>query len=198
MAKRDNHYEAAFEAYLRQRRIAYVAVDETKRAQLADGSIKSLDFIVSPSGPSSWLVDVKGRLFPGGRRKQYWRNWSTREDLRGLDGWERLFGGGFHGLFVFAYHVVGDRAPVASEQLFPLGGRWYAFLAVRLCDYAAFARPISSAWDTLALPARRFRELAVPVDELWPPEGTGERFSRQIDARRAPPPLSTPPKALMP
>ena len=66
MAKRDNHYEAAFEAYLRDRRLPYVAVDEGRRALAADGSLKSLDFIVSPPGARSWLVDVKGRRFPSG------------------------------------------------------------------------------------------------------------------------------------
>ena len=33
MANRDNHYEAAFEAYLRDRCLPYVAVDETKAKQ---------------------------------------------------------------------------------------------------------------------------------------------------------------------
>ena len=61
---RDNHYEAAFEAYLRARRLPYIAVDEARRSLVADGSIKSLDFIVSPPGQLSWLVDVKGRRFP--------------------------------------------------------------------------------------------------------------------------------------
>jgi glutamyl-tRNA synthetase len=33
----------------------------------------------------SWLVDVKGRRFPSGdEQKQYWKNWSTRDDLRSL------------------------------------------------------------------------------------------------------------------
>jgi hypothetical protein len=85
MANRDNHYEAAFEAYLRARRLAYVAVDESRRSLVADGSLKSLDFIVSPSGDISWLIDVKGRRFPSGdEQKQYWKNWSTRDDLRSL------------------------------------------------------------------------------------------------------------------
>ena len=44
MANRDNHYEAAFEEYLRGRGVPYVAVDEAKRSVLSDGgSIKSLD-----------------------------------------------------------------------------------------------------------------------------------------------------------
>ena len=43
MANRDNHYEAAFEEYLRGRGLPYVAVDEARRSLMADGdSIKSL------------------------------------------------------------------------------------------------------------------------------------------------------------
>ena len=74
MANRDNHYEAAFEGYLRGRGVPYVAVDEAKRSVLSNGaSIKSLDFIVSSPGNTTWLVDVKGRRFPSGdEQKQYW------------------------------------------------------------------------------------------------------------------------------
>jgi hypothetical protein len=167
MAKRDNHYEAAFEEFLRSRQIPYVAVDEKKRALLGDASLKSLDFIVSTPLGTSWLVDVKGRRFPTGEQRQYWKNWSTRDDVRSLTAWERLFGASFSGLFVFAYEIVGDRAPVKAEQLFEHGGRLYGFVGVRLADYAAQARPISAAWDTLAMPAKRFRSLAAPVDELF-------------------------------
>jgi hypothetical protein len=76
MANRDNHYEAAFEEYLRGRGVPYVAVDEAKRSVLSDGgSIKSLDFIVSAPCQVTWLVDVKGRRFPSGDiQKQYWKN----------------------------------------------------------------------------------------------------------------------------
>jgi hypothetical protein len=46
MANRDNHYEVAFEEYLRSRGVPYVAVDEGRRAVLADGgSIKSLELV---------------------------------------------------------------------------------------------------------------------------------------------------------
>lgn len=72
MANRDNHYEAAFEEFLRQRQIPYVAVDESKRTLMAESSLKSLDFIVSIPERGSLLVDVKGRHFPSGEQKQYW------------------------------------------------------------------------------------------------------------------------------
>ncbi len=166
MAKRNNHYEAAFEAFLRDRQIPYVAVDESKRSLLADSSIKSLDFIVSCPGRHSWLVDVKGRRFPSGTQKQYWKNWSTRDDLRGLAAWENLFGGAARGLLVFAYLVVGDRAPLPADQLFEFRARWYGFVGVQLQDYACHARSISAAWDTLAIGTKHFRQIARPLDEL--------------------------------
>ncbi len=80
--------------------------------------------------------------------------------------WERLFGGTFTGLFVFAYNILGDRAPLAYEQLFTFRERLYGFVAVRLMDYAGHARPISPKWDTLAMPAAAFRRHARPLDEM--------------------------------
>ncbi|MHC4398564.1 MAG: HYExAFE family protein [Planctomycetota bacterium] len=184
MANRDNHYEAAFEAYLRRRGVPYVAVDEAKRSLLADGrSIKNLDFIVSSPGEITWLVDVKGRRFPSGdETKQYWKNWSPREDLESLAEWERLFGESFRGLFVFAYNVVGDRAPLPSEQLFEHRGALYGFVAVELSDYATLSRRISPSWDTVAMPTDEFRRLAPPTEDFigrHEPEA-GDRPEAQI------------------
>ena len=166
MAKRDNHYEAAFEAYLRAKKVPYIAVDETKRSRFAGGSIKSLDFIVSSDVGVSWLVDVKGRRFPSGDQKQYWKNWSTRDDLRSLAAWERHFGAGFCPVLVFAYHLVGSRSPLAPEQLFEFRGSHYGFVAVRLADFVPHARPLSDSWDTVAMPVGQFRRAARPLDEM--------------------------------
>jgi hypothetical protein len=166
MANRDNHYEAAFEAFLRARRLPYVAVDEARRSLVADGSLKSLDFIVSPAGPVSWLVDVKGRRFPSGdEHHQYWKNWSTRDDLRSLAAWQSHFGPGFCSLLVFAYLLVANRSPLPREQLFEFRGAHYGFLGVRLADYVPYARPLSESWDTVAMPTGLFRRAARPLEE---------------------------------
>lgn len=167
MAKRDNHYEAAFEAYLRALHVPYVAVDEARRSLLSQGTLKSLDFIVTPRGlPVAWLADVKGRRFPAGRQKQYWKNWTTGDELHSLSQWEELLGSQFTALLVFAYHLVGDFAPLPPEQLFCYRDRWYAFLAIRLHHYTAHAHVISPKWDTRALSASLFRELAEPMETL--------------------------------
>lgn len=78
MAQRRHHYERAFEHYLREKRIPYVAVDEARKALLPDGAalrvsypdatnsqpatsaLKSFDFVLYGSAGNA-LIDVKGR-----------------------------------------------------------------------------------------------------------------------------------------
>lgn len=178
MAKRDNHYEAAFEAYLRQLGVPYIAVDETQRSLLgpwpehaAPASLKSIDFLVSPrcdagaGAADGWLVDVKGRRFPTG--SSYWKNWSTADELVSLAAWEQLLGPRLSGLLVFAYNVVGDRAPLPREELFVFRGGLYGFVGVRLAHYASWSKPLSAKWGTVTMPTDRFRSLARPVRELF-------------------------------
>src|SRR5262245_11847525 len=186
MAKRDNHYEAAFEAWLRWLRLPYVAVNEARRSAAAhtarrERTLKSLDFIVSPCPvspirtPATWLVDVKGRQFPTAGQ-QYWRNWSTADELQSLAGWEELLGAGSVGLLVFAYNVIGDQAPLPADELFAHRGRLYGFVGIRLDQYVSFARPLSRRWGTVTMSVPRFRELARPVHELFGstlPRGAG-------------------------
>ena len=61
MADRTVHYEAAFEAFLRQKGVPYVAVDEAKKALFANAKLKSFDFVVYSKNGPNLLVDVKGR-----------------------------------------------------------------------------------------------------------------------------------------
>ncbi len=168
-----NHYERAFEAYLRDRRIPFLAVEEHRRTRLEDGTtLKSLDFVVSQATGPSWLIDVKGRKFPSGANGGYWKHWSTRDDLVGIRRWETIFGGRFAGLFVFAYHVCGPFSPLPVDQLFQYGGNHYAFVGIRLADYLPEIRVLSTRWQTFSMPVKRFRALARPFEEFL----MGEEF----------------------
>lgn len=174
MAKRHNAYEAAFEDYLRSRGVAYLAVDERRRAVERDGSLKNVDFVVSPAAtdepgdPPRWLVDVKGRRFPSGRtHPQYWRNWTTQDELDSLARWGDRFGAALRPVLVFAYQLVADRSPVPVEQVHAHRGESYAFVAIGADDYRRVARPLSRRWGTVAAPAADFRRLARPVDEVF-------------------------------
>ncbi len=100
---------------------------------------------------------------------QYWKNWSTRDDLISLCRWEDLFGDQFGGLFVFAFNIVGDRSPLPASELFEFRKALYGFVAIRLSDYLGHARVISPRWNTVAMPSAAFRRLARPVGQFLSP-----------------------------
>src|SRR6478735_5491638 len=102
MADRSVHYEAAFEAYLRQRAIPYVAVDEAKRALFANAKLKSFDFVVYSKNGPNLLVDIKGRAMTNGKSLQ---TWSNEQDVIDLMQWEIVFGEGYKAVLVFVFHI---------------------------------------------------------------------------------------------
>lgn len=164
--RRSNHYEVAFAAFLRDRCVPFLAVEEHRRSRLEDGTtLKNLDFVVSRPAGRSWLIDVKGRRFPG-KTGGYWRQWSTRDDLVGLKCWENLFGARFSGLFVFAYLVCGRVAPLPPERLFEHRDRLYGFVGIPVADYLSELRMLSPRWRTFAMPTDRFRALARPFEDF--------------------------------
>jgi hypothetical protein len=176
---RSNHYEAAFEAYLRWHRFCYVAVDETRRSSLGNLRVKSLDFIIHGEGGVRLLVDVKGRRFPTGpgqRPRRVWECWSTWEDVSGLERWTELFGPGYQGLLVFAYHLLPSVVVSAeTEDLWTWHGRRYLLRAVPAEEYRRHMRMRSPKWGTVSLPGAVFRELAQPFQAFArQPQPVGE------------------------
>ncbi|HET6328287.1 MAG TPA: HYExAFE family protein [Planctomycetaceae bacterium] len=185
MAKRTNHYDAAFEAYLRRACVPFIVVDEARRARLNQVSLKSMDFIVTAPGNQNLLVDVKGRQFPSGRgplRSQTghprnghkWENWATKDDLDSLLRWQEVFGDGFRSMLVFAYELLDPRVaddPAAGLRVGPEGpfwhrGRVYAFFGVWADEYRTAMHSRSQSWETVSVPSRQYRDLRIPFAEL--------------------------------
>lgn len=172
MAHPRDHYEQAFEDYLRCKGWPYVAVDETRKKAFAEVRLKNFDFVVySATGPNL-LVDIKGRKFPDlsitGRRRtgRPWENWVTREDMEGLTQWEGIFGGDFRSVLIFTYWLQGppEKSPFADVHVHK--GRHYAFSAIGLTEYRAAAKPRSAKWQTLTMPSEPFRQAVCDVSEL--------------------------------
>jgi hypothetical protein len=168
MAQRRFHYEVAFERYLREQAIPYVAVDEAKRAlqgARTPHTLKSFDFVVySQKGPNL-LVDVKGRKHSGRSAKSL-DNWVTTGDVEGLVQWEKIFGEGFIGAFAFLYWCEAQPPDALFTEIFASGERWYALLVVRLSDYRAHLKRRSTKWETVNIPAKDFAMLARPIKDL--------------------------------
>jgi hypothetical protein len=167
---RSNPYEAAFEAYLRERRLGSVAIDEAHRSILADDSVKSLDFIVYGPCGAKLLVDVKGRRFPGGPEnapRHVWETWSTRDDIDGLERWAERFGSDYVPLLVFVYKIGPTvRLPAGTPDLWHWRGRQWLMRAVRVSVYRRHMRSRSPKWGTVALSASAFRSLVRPFQEF--------------------------------
>jgi hypothetical protein len=165
--KRSNPYEAAFEAYLQEQGLCYVAVDESRRPWLGDSPLKSLDFIVFGAEGARLVVDVKGRRFPAGRagrQRRVWESWSTREDVEGLERWAGLSGPGYRGVLVFAYHVLASvELPEDTEDVWTFHGRRYLLRGVDVSEYRQCMRVRSPRWGTVALPRAAFRALVRPL-----------------------------------
>ena len=164
MAIRSNHYDAAFEELLRSRRAAYVSVDESRRALLAEASLKSFDFIVDCPG-RNLLVDVKGRQWTASGRR--WENWATEDDIESMSRWETVFGPTFRAALVFAYWFEGDPPEeAAAADIFTFGERQYFFMHVWVDEYAAAMRPRSASWKTVSVPAAGYREIRRPFEDV--------------------------------
>ncbi|ADG69316.1 hypothetical protein Plim_3503 [Planctopirus limnophila DSM 3776] len=180
MARRWNHYDLSFEMYLRDRGIPYIAVDETRRALLAQASLKSMDYIVYGARGQNLLVEVKGRK---ARTSQLSENWVTADDLISLRRWEEVFGKSFRAVMVFAYDVT-ERTPalqrlattssheavgepnLASEPCFTHQGRDYIFHGVWMEDYERQVKVRSSRWETLWAPAAAYREVRFSMEDF--------------------------------
>lgn len=179
---RSNHYDLAFERFLHQRRKPYVAVDETRRALMAERSLKSMDFIVYSAQGRNLLVDVKGRKTLNSRMME---NWTTLDDILSLRQWESVFGQGFQSLLVFAYpdehadttprdaSIVQDftardvttqeRASANDGSTVDFRGRTYRFYGVWVKDFQEQMAVRSNQWQTVWLRKEAFLKLRAPI-----------------------------------
>lgn len=161
MAKRSNHYDVAFEQFLRLLRRPYVAVDETRRALFRDSSLKSMDFVVYSQSEHNLLIDVKGRRFPEGTST--WENWTMSEDIDSLLEWENVFGNGFRSMLVFAYQLKSPSDYEKHTLSWEFKQGRYAFYGVWTSDYAQAMKVRSPSWQTVNLPAHEYRKLRQPI-----------------------------------
>ncbi len=167
MLKGHIDYEAAFEDYLQTRQVAYVAVDEAKRAAFRDAKLKSFDFIVYSARGTNWLVDIKGRRWAVRKANQRprWENWATQDDLDALRQWQKVFGRDFAALLVFAYRLDAGGDP-PGEIVHPFRAARYVFAGVTVEDYARAARVRSPKWGTVSMPVRAFADAVRPIADL--------------------------------
>lgn len=164
---RSNHYDLAFERFLRQQKLPYVAVDESKRAMMAETSLKSMDFIVYSSTGKNLLIDVKGRKTNGSRMLE---NWTTLDDVLSLRQWESVFGNGFRSMLVFAYPAESDSeqgvppsSAIDERSTVEFRGSRYSFYGVWVDRFQESMMMRSNQWQTVWLRKHEFQSLRKPI-----------------------------------
>jgi hypothetical protein len=165
----DNHYERAFESWLIDHRVRYVRADEHKRLGPARRSVKNFDFLLHTGSGRHVIAEVKGRTFKGTSiaHLKGLDCWVTRDDVEGLQLWQHALGAGHEAAFVFAYRVLNVDVDFDGRETQVLGPDRYVFLAVGVDDYARHMKRRSPKWQTVTLPAEKFREVAIdPVTLL--------------------------------
>jgi hypothetical protein len=181
---RGNHYECAFDAFIRARGLLVLGVDESRRGTLGDASIKSLDFLVIGSRGVRLVVDVKGRRFPAGpesKRRYTWECWASTDDVDGLGRWATLLGEGYVGLLVFVYHVLPEVIlPEDAPDCWDYQGRSYLLRAVNVDDYRRYQRVRSPRWGTVALARRDYARVVRPLSAFL-----GEPEADLVQARQS-------------
>jgi len=163
-----NHYEQAFESWLKDNRIRYLAIDENKRAALGHSKIKSFDFLLYPPNQNIIIAEVKGRTFKGTSlvRLKGFECWVTMDDVEGLACWQRIFGPDYQAAFVFAYKISNVDVDFDGRQMFDFNGRRYIFFGLSLDEYQRNMKLRSPKWKTVTLPAEKFRKHAIQIQEL--------------------------------
>lgn len=163
-----NHYERAFENWLIDNRIQYITVDEHKKLAFGHSKIKSFDFLLYPPNGQIIIAEVKGRTFKGATLAKLTglECWVTTEDVDGLTKWQEIFGKGHQAIFVFAYKIEKIDVDFDGREYSDFEAKRYVFLGIKLNDYRQFMKRRSPKWQTVTLPAERFRQYAVEISEF--------------------------------
>ena len=165
--RRSNHYEAAFEGFIRSIRVPCVAIDEAKRAICGDDDLKNPDFLLYPQFGSNLVVEVKGK------RAQERAGPAQLGEL-GHDGrsrWSGALAGDVRAGISRGPGVclcrADRRVPVAAQNgAYEFRGLEYRFWAVGLDDYVAHLRSRGPAWKAVAMARRAFRRRVQPSTRM--------------------------------
>lgn len=165
---RPNYYERAFENWLIDNRIQYIAIDEHKRAAFARCKVKSFDYLVYPANGQIIIAEVKGRKFKGTSLSKLtgFECWVTAEDVNGLVKWQQVFGAAYQAVFVFVYKIENIDVDFDGRDVFDFDADKYMFFTVKLDDYRSYMKRRSPKWQTVTLPADKFRQCAVQMQNL--------------------------------
>ncbi len=166
--KRWYHQEVAFEHFLRNRNLSYLAVDEAKRPVAVD---KNFDFLVLTK-TKAYAIDVKGKQIPyKGGSGFLWETWIHQKDLMGLRQWEDLLKPLFRceveSLIAYTYWIREAAFLEKFETVFMHQGRKYGIKAITISEFERLKQPrggFSTERQVWQLPRKNAKNLLRDIE----------------------------------
>jgi hypothetical protein len=168
LVKRNVHQEVAFEHYIRDKDLSYLAIDEAKRPMGID---KNFDFLVFTK-TKVLAVDVKGKQIPYlGKGGFLWETWIHSKDVTGLRQWEEMFKTllkcPVESLLVFVY-LINDQAYLKEFQTtYKYHGNIYGIAAISITDFEKEKKArggFSTEKEVWQLPRNKAKELLKDIN----------------------------------
>lgn len=170
MVKRSVHQEVAFEHYIREKDLTYLAIDEAKRPMAID---KNFDFLVLTKNKVI-AIDVKGKQIPyKGKGGYLWETWIHSKDLTGLRQWEDMFKSLLNcpveSLFVYVY-LINDKIFCKDFQtIYKYHGKAYGIKAITITEFERHKK-VRSGFSTESqvwqLPRTKAKDLLRDIDDF--------------------------------
>ncbi len=163
-----NHYEGAFENWLIDNHVRYIAIDDRKKSAFAGCKVKSFDFLIYPRNGQVIIAEVKGRKFKGTSLSKLTglQCWVTTDDIEGLGRWQEIFKTGHQAIFVFAYKIEHIDVDFDGRAVYDSAEKRYIFFCIKMDDYRSYMKIRSPKWQTVTLPAEKFRQCVVQISDL--------------------------------
>ena len=167
MVKRWYHQEVAFEHFLRNRDLSYLAVDEAKRPVSVD---KNFDFLVLTKS-KAYAIDVKGKQIPYKGGGFLWETWIHQKDLTGLrlleDMLKPLFRCEVESLIAYVYWIREAVFLEDFETVFKHRGKKYGIKAITISEFEKHKKPrggFSTERQVWQLPRKHAKNLLKDID----------------------------------
>ncbi len=80
--------------------------------------------------------------------------------------WQEVFGTAHLAVFVFTYRIENIDVDFDGRDTYEFDANRYVFFAVKLDDYRRFMKRRSPKWQTVTLPADKFRKCAIQMQSL--------------------------------
>jgi len=164
-----SHYENAIEAYLIEKKISYLAINEGKRVLANNKKVKNFDFLIN-SKRKLKAIDIKGKRFGYDKTpSNLWENWINELDIISLEAWQKEFkktGVNIEPVLFYAYHLRSKKQHDLFKITYKFKRKTYGLVGISLKDYKKHLKPRSNSPKGVYVSRTTFAKIVKPINKF--------------------------------